>query len=200
MFTGIVERTGRIASVANGPKFRRLTIADDWHDVRDKVRIGESIAINGVCLTVAEMADGLIGFDVIKETLDRTNLGLLVNGDEVHVERSLRVGDRIDGHFVLGHVDGRATIVNQKASAEEWRTVLEAPEDLARFLAPKGSVALDGISLTIAAVDGNRFEVALIPTTLKLTTIGRRHVGWPCNFEADILTKSVVNYLERRAV
>ncbi|MBC8107051.1 MAG: riboflavin synthase [Anaerolineae bacterium] len=194
MFTGIVERTLRVAAVADGPKFRRLTIAGDWNDLRD----GESIAVNGVCLTVAEIGDELVGFDVIKETLDRTNLGLLVNGDEVHVERSLRVGDRIDGHFVLGHVDGRATIVNQKATTEEWRTVLEAPEDLARFLAPKGSVALDGISLTIASLNGNRFEVALIPTTLKLTTIGRKHVGWPCNFEADILTKSVVNYLERR--
>ena len=133
MFTGIVERTTRIASVANGPKFRPLTIADEWHDIRD----GESIAINGVCLTVAEMADGLIGFDVIKETLDRTNLGLLVNGDEVHVERSLRVGDRIDGHFVLGHVDGRATIVNQKASAEEWRTVLRRRKILPDFSRPR---------------------------------------------------------------
>ena len=194
MFTGIVERTTRVIAVADGPKFRRLTIAQDWNDLRD----GESVAVNGVCLTVAEIGEGTVGFDVIKETLDRTNLGLLVNGDDVHVERSLRVGDRIDGHFVLGHVDGRATIVNQKASADEWRTTLEAPEDLARFLAPKGSVALDGISLTIAALNGNRFDVALIPTTLKLTTIGHKQIGWPCNFEADILTKSVVNYLERR--
>ena len=196
MFTGIVERTARVIAVADGPKFRRLTIAHDWNDVR----YGESVAINGVCLTVAEFDEGKVGFDVIKETLDRTNLGLLTNNDEVHVERSLKVGDRIDGHFVLGHVDGRATIVNQKASADEWRTTLEAPEDLARFLAPKGSVSLDGISLTIAALDGTRFDVALIPTTLKVTTIGRKHVGWPCNFEADILTKSVVNYLERTKV
>jgi riboflavin synthase len=194
MFTGIVERTTRVIAVADGPKFRRLTIAHDWNDLRD----GESVAVNGVCLTVAEIGDGTVGFDVIKETLDRTNLGLLVNGDDVHVERSLRIGDRIDGHFVLGHVDGRVTIVNQKASADEWRTTLEAPEDLARFLAPKGSVALDGISLTIAAINGNRFEVALIPTTLKLTTIGQKRIGWPCNFEADIITKSVVNYLEKR--
>src|SRR3954466_16337041 len=140
MFTGIVERTTRVIAVADGPKFRRLTIAHDWDDLRD----GESVAVNGGCLTAAEFGDGTVGFDVIKETLDRTNLGLLVNGDDVHVERSLRIGDRIDGHFVLGHVGGRATVVNQKASAEEWRTVLEAPEDLARFLAPKGSVALDG--------------------------------------------------------
>src|SRR5688572_10832495 len=115
MFTGIVERTTRVIAVADGPKFRRLTIGKHWDDLRD----GESVAINGVCLTVAEIADDSVGFDVIKETLDRTNLGLLKAGDDVHVERSLRVGDRIDGHFVLGHVDGRATIVNQKATKEE---------------------------------------------------------------------------------
>lgn len=194
MFTGIVERTVKLAGVAQGPKFRRLTLAVDWPDMK----LGDSVAVNGVCLTVAEMSPGLLGFDVIKETLDKTNLGLLSSGDEVHVERSLRVGDRFDGHFVQGHVDGVARIVKQTANEEEWRTALEAPVHLARFLSPKGSVSLDGISLTIAALDGSRFEVALIPTTLKLTTIGRRPIGWPCNFEADILTKTVVNWLEQR--
>ena len=193
MFTGIVERTVRIVGVVQGPKFRRINVAVDWADVK----LGDSIAINGVCLTVAEMADGMLGFDAIKETLDRTNLGLLSNGDEVHVERALRAGDRIDGHFVLGHVDGTARIVDQKANAQEWRTTLEAPDHLVKYLAPKGSVALDGISLTIASIDGPRFDVALIPTTIKLTAIGRRPIGWPCNFEADILTKSVVNWLEQ---
>jgi riboflavin synthase alpha subunit len=193
MFTGIVERTVRIVGVAQGPKFRRINVAVDWADVK----LGDSIAINGVCLTVAEMADGMLGFDAIKETLDRTNLGLLSNGDEVHVERALRVGDRIDGHFVLGHVDGTARILDQKANVQEWRTTLEAPDHLVKYLAPKGSVALDGISLTIASIDGPRFDVALIPTTIKLTAIGRRPIGWPCNFEADILTKSVVNWLEQ---
>src|SRR5580765_1612414 len=135
MFTGIVERTVRIVGVAQGPKFRRINVAVDWTDVK----LGESIAINGVCLTVAEMADGMLGFDAIKETLDRTNLGLLSNGDEVHVERALRVGDRIDGHFVLGHVDGTSRILDQKANAQEWRTTLEAPDHLVKYLAPKGS-------------------------------------------------------------
>lgn len=194
MFTGIIERTVHVAGIAQGPKFRRINLALDWPDVK----LGDSIAINGACLTVAEMSDGILGFDAIKETLDKTNLGLLTNGDEVHVERALRVGDRIDGHFVLGHVDGTARIVDQKANAQEWRTTLEAPDHLTRYLAPKGSVALDGISLTIASVDRARFDVALIPTTLRLTTIGRKPVGWPCNFEADILTKSVVNWLEQR--
>jgi riboflavin synthase len=204
MFTGIVERTARVISVVQGPKFMRLTLPNHWDDVRD----GESIAVNGVCLTVAEQFDGggdgggggqrKLGFDVIKETLDRTNLGMLAQGDAVNVERTLRVGDRIDGHFVQGHVDGVAPLVRQINSDREWRLVLEAPYDLAKFLAPKGSVCVDGVSLTIAAVDRNLFEVALIPTTINVTTLGGRAVGWPFNVEADILSKTVVHYLEVR--
>jgi riboflavin synthase len=198
MFTGIVERTARVVSVVQGPKFLRLTLPNHWDDVRD----GESIAINGVCLTVAEQfAHGgqrTLGFDVIKETLDRTNLAMLNQGDAVNVERTLRVGDRIDGHFVQGHVDAVAPLVKQINSDREWRLVLEAPYDLAKFLAPKGSVCVDGVSLTIAAVDRNLFEVALIPTTINVTTLGSRAVGWPFNVEADILSKTVVHYLEAR--
>ena len=194
MFTGIVEKTARVAAVTDGPMFRRLWVAHDWPDVGH----GESVAVNGVCLTVAELAAGQLGFDVVKETLDKTNLGLLRAGDGVHVERAMRVGDRFDGHFVQGHVDGPATVVSVTGGADEWRVRLEVPTDLARFLAPKGSVALDGVSLTVAAVDGRQFEVALIPTTLSLTQLGNREPGWPCNFEADILGKQVVTWLERR--
>ena len=196
MFTGIVERTVHIIGVAQGPKFTRLTLArpQDWADVAD----GESIAVNGVCLTVAERAAGEVGFDVIAETLRLTNLGLLEGGDEVHVERSLRAGDRISGHFVQGHVDGTARLLEQRADAEEGRLTLEAPPPLAKYIVPKGSVALDGVSLTIAAVERDRFEVALIPTTLRLTTLGRRAVGWPYNLECDILAKTIVAVLERQ--
>ena len=194
MFTGIVEKTARVVGAADGPMFRRLTVAADWTDVRD----GESVAVNGVCLTVAERPPGELQFDVVQETLSRTNLGLLKAGDEVHVERSLKVGDRIDGHFVQGHVDGTAKLVEQVADGKEWRLRLEAPHTLAKYLVPKGSVALDGVSLTIAAVDGNAFEVALIPTTLQLTALGRRPAGWPYNLEADVLAKTVVAWLERR--
>src|SRR5207248_2066146 len=110
-----------------------------------------------------------------------------------------RVGDRISGHFVQGHVDGIANLVEQPAcGADEWRLTLECPPELAKYLMPKGSVTLDGVSLTIAWVDGNRFQVALIPTTIQVTTLGRRSAGWPFNFEADVLTKTVVAYLERR--
>jgi riboflavin synthase len=195
MFTGIVEKTVRVASVSDGTGFVRLNLAVDWNDVRP----GESIAVNGVCLTVAEIGPPpLLGFDVIPETLSKTNLGLLKAGDLVNVERSLRVGDRIDGHFVQGHVDGTAQLVQQVGDEKEWRLTIHPPAELMKFVAPKGSVCLDGVSLTVASVERDRFEVALIPTTLSLTTLGSRPIGWPLNFEADILGKTIVSWLERR--
>ncbi len=194
MFTGIVERTLRIASVSDGTGFVRLNVAAEWADVK----LGESIAVNGVCLTVAEITPPLLGFDVIPETLGKTNLGLLKAGDMVNVERSLRAGDRIDGHFVQGHVDGVARLVEQHAGDGETRLTVHPPMELMKFVAPKGSVTIDGVSLTVAKVERDRFEVALIPTTLRLTTLGTRPIGWPFNFEADVLSKTIVAQLERR--
>lgn len=194
MFTGIVEKSVRVVGVADGPKFRRLTLAVEWPDLRG----GESVAVNGVCLTVAEIAPGEVGFDVIAETLAKTNLGLLKGGEEVHVERSLRVGDRIDGHFVQGHVDGVAILEERVDNQRETRLTLRAPHELAKFITPKGSVTIDGVSLTVAAVKNQSFEVALIPTTLNLTTLGQRAEGWPFNLETDVLSKTIVSWLERR--
>ena len=194
MFTGIIERSVRVIGVADGPMFRRLTLVAPAGDLQN----GQSIAINGVCLTVAELAPGEVGFDVIQETLDKTNLGLLKAGDEVHVERALRMGDRLDGHLVQGHVDGVATLVSRDSSDEEFRLRLKAPSHLAKYLSPKGSVALDGVSLTIAAVEGEEFEVALIPMTLQLTALGRRNASWLFNLEVDTISKTVVSWLERR--
>ena len=197
MFTGIVERSLRVASVSDGTGFRRLHLPDVWNDVKP----GESVAVNGVCLTVAEIDNGLLAFDVVPETLSKTNLGLLAAGDKVHVERSMRVGDRIDGHFVQGHVDGGALLLDSSAGdGAEYRLRLELPTELARYVVPKGSVCLDGVSLTVASVHGNEFEVALIPTTLTVTTLGTRGKGWPFNFEADVLVKSVVTTIERMDV
>jgi riboflavin synthase len=196
MFTGIIEKTVRVAAVAEGPMFRRLVLATDWTDVK----LGDSIAVNGCCLTVAEITSQGLGFDVIKETLDKTNLGSLTTGDAVNVERSLRVGDRIDGHFVQGHVDGTGLLADQVNSESEVRLTIHAPDHLAKFLAPKGSISIDGVSLTIAAVKGNVFDVALIPTTLRLTNLGSRQIGWRFNLEADILSKTIVNYLEQRGI
>src|SRR5260370_10174954 len=138
MFTGIIEKTVHVIGVVVGPGFWRITLASSWPDVSP----GQSIAVNGCCLTVAEIMPGELGFDVIAETLSKTNLGLLKPGDQVHVERSLCVGDRIDGHFVQGHIDGTATLVDRVDSEKEVRLALHAPPELAKYLAPKGSVAI----------------------------------------------------------
>jgi riboflavin synthase len=195
MFTGIIERTLSVLAVADGPRFRRLTLPDPWSDVK----LGESIAVNGCCLTVAERVAGKLEFDVIAETLDKTNLGGLVPGGRVNVERSLRVGDRLDGHMVQGHVDATGQVVAVDRDGGEWRITLHAPPTVAKYLVPKGSITVDGVSLTLAAVDGPRFQVALIPTTLDLTTLGDRTAGDAVNLEADAMAKTVVTFLERRS-
>ena len=194
MFTGIVERTSRVIGAADGPKFRRLTVAADWPDVRD----GESVAVNGVCLTVVGRSPGQLAFDVVKETLGKTNLGQVQGGDDVHLERSLRAGDRIDGHFVQGHVDGVAVLREQVANDNEWRLTLEPARELMAFVIRKGSVALDGVSLTVASLTPATFDVALIPTTVNMTALARRPIGWRFNLESDILSKTVVSWLERQ--
>lgn len=194
VFTGVVEKAVRVVGVAAGPKFSRLTLPSDWDDVK----VGDSVAVNGVCLTVADLAPGEVAFDVVQETLRLTNLGLLKEGEEVHVERAMRVGDRIDGHFVQGHVDGTAQLLRQHADEREWRVRCRSTPELSKFLAPKGSVCLDGVSLTLAAVEGEEFEVALIPTTVRVTTLARRAPGWPFNLETDIISKTVISWLERR--
>jgi len=196
MFTGIIERTLTVLAVADHPQVRRLTLAAPWSDVTH----GQSIAINGCCLTVAGIDGGKLAFDVIPETLSKTNLGSLKPGDKVNAERSLRVGDRLDGHFVQGHVDGVAKLLEVSTGKDEWRLTIESPPHLSKYLIPKGSVAVDGISLTLAAVDGNQFQVALIPTTLELTTMREKHPGWLFNLEADVFSKTIVSYLERMKI
>ncbi|MBV8781192.1 MAG: riboflavin synthase [Phycisphaerae bacterium] len=193
MFTGIIERTAPIAQIEDQGRSRRITIAPPWSDVR----LGESVAINGVCLTVAAIDGARLAFDVIPETLSITNLRKLREGDRVNLERSLRAGDRIDGHFVQGHVDGVAKVIEIRRDAGEYRIIADAPPQLAKYLVPKGSICLEGTSLTIATVRRNRFEVALIPTTLSITTFGSIQPGWPLNMEADIFAKTIVNTLER---
>jgi riboflavin synthase len=194
MFTGIVERSVRVAAVSAGTGFIRLNLAVDWTDVKP----GESVAINGVCLTVAEITPPTLGFDVIPETLSKTNLGLLKAGDTVHIERSLRIGERIDGHFVQGHVDGPARLISQSSESGDVRLTLSPPAELMKFIVPKGSVALDGVSLTVAAVARDSFQVALIPTTVQLTHLESKPIGYPFNLETDILSKTIVSWLEQR--
>lgn len=192
MFTGIIEKTTPILVVEDRPNLRRLIIAQPGGDVKH----GESIAINGVCLTVAQQYDGRVAFDVIQETLDKTNLGTLSVGDSVNLERSLRVGDRLDGHFVQGHVDGTAKLIEHRVNGDDWRTIVAIPPAMATYFVPKGSITIDGVSLTIASIESDRFSVALIPTTLQITTLGSRTPGWRFNLEADTMAKTVVRYLE----
>lgn len=193
MFTGIIHKTATVVSVEENSFGRRITLASPFPD---PVR-GESIATNGVCLTVAAITPSGLVFDIIRETLDKTNLGLLKVGDVVHTERSMRVGDPIDGHFVQGHVDGTGKLLHQIGDANEWRLRIAAPAHLAKYLVPKGSISIDGVSLTLAKIEGSEFEVALIPTTLELTTLGKKQLGYPFNLECDTMAKTIISYLER---
>ncbi len=193
MFTGIIHNLAEVLSVADHPAGRRLVLpAFAANHV-----LGESIAINGCCLTVAQIQENALAFDVIPETLQKTNLGQLNTGDAVHVERSLRVGDPIDGHFVQGHIDGTGRLIRQIADRQEARLRIEAPGHLAKYLTPKGSIAIDGVSLTLATVEGAQFEVALIPTTLALTTLGKKQTNYRFNLECDMMSKTVISYLEK---
>lgn len=194
MFTGIVQTHLSVVEISPTEMVRRIWIAHPWTDLRH----GESIAVNGCCLTIAQLAPGRVGFDAIKETLEKTNLGLLKVGEDANVERALRVGDRLDGHFVQGHVDGRANLVAKVATEQEVRLTVKPPADLMKYIVTKGSVCIDGVSLTVAAVGADTFDVALIPTTLDLTTLGSRLIGWPFNLETDIVSKHIVAWLEAR--
>ena len=197
MFTGIVEAVVPVAALdvaagsAAGGRRLRVELGALWPDLRP----GASVAVNGVCLTLAARSGPLADFDVIPETLRRTNLGALAAGEGVNVERSLRAGDAIDGHFVQGHVDAVGEIVRIDASGER-RVWVHAPPTVRPCLVPKGSVALDGVSLTIAELEAERFAVALIPTTLERTTLGRRRVGERVNIETDVLARLVVQRLD----
>jgi riboflavin synthase len=194
VFTGIIEQTIPLRRVSDADGFRRLNLPAPWPDLRP----GESIAVNGCCLTLARLAGGEMDFDVVPQTLSLTNLGRLRAGDDVHLERSLRLGDRLDGHTVQGHIDGIAELLARTELAGETRLAFRSPPPLAKFIVPQGSIALDGVSLTIAAARADEFEVALIPTTLSRTALARRPLGWPTNLEADILAKTIIFWLERQ--
>lgn len=193
MFTGIVERTGRIAATRAAVGGRRLCV--DAGAMADQCCNGASVCVSGVCLTVAAVANGRIEFDVVSETLSRSTLGAKRIGDRVNLERSLSVGDRLDGHFVQGHVDGTAVVEQVDASPEDYRVWLRPADSLRPFLIPKGSVAVDGVSLTIARVERGLFSIALIPTTREHTTLSELKVRDMLNIESDIITRTVVHRL-----
>ncbi|MBW7906822.1 MAG: riboflavin synthase [Phycisphaerae bacterium] len=198
MFSGIVEGVGSVAAIdLSGAGGARLGL--EMAGLHDGLTPGASVAVNGVCLTVVECLPPRCTFDVVPETLRRTNLGALRPGDRVNLERSLRLGDRIDGHFVQGHVEGVGTVRRVERGGGEWLVWTRAPAELLPCIVHKGSIAIDGTSLTVAEVRGDEFAVALIPTTLERTTLGRLAPGAAVNLETDIIARQVVRHLQRLA-
>ncbi|MFL6178420.1 MAG: riboflavin synthase [Actinomycetes bacterium] len=191
MFTGIVEELGSIVSIDRSEASARVRISGPL--VTTDVRVGDSIAVNGVCLTVTEVADGLFAADVMQETLQRSSLASVDAGSPVNLERPVTLSTRLGGHLVQGHVDGTTNILD-RTPGEDWEIVRFAlPLDLSRYLVRKGSITVDGISLTISALGEDWFEVSLIPTTLKVTTLGSKQAGDLVNLEVDVVAK----YVER---
>ncbi len=192
MFSGIVERMGIVRRLIADPPGVRLVIESE--EAARGVEIGCSISVNGCCLTVVETDGKTFGFDAGAETLSRTNLGRLQEGSQVNLERSLKIGDELGGHFVTGHIDGLGHL-DQRIDEKDWSTFwFRMPDRLGRQLASKGSIAVDGVSLTLVDVQDDRFSVALIPHTLSITTLGALKKGDPVNLETDILAK----YVERQ--
>ncbi|MCX6433586.1 MAG: riboflavin synthase [Actinobacteria bacterium] len=196
MFTGIVEERGSVMSIADLGDAARIAIRGPL--VTSDAALGDSIAVNGVCLTVVDMADGAFSADVMQETLRRSSLGRLVVDAPVNLERAARVDSRLGGHIVQGHVDGVAT-VRDITPTDNWTTVTFAlPAELARYIVEKGSITVDGVSLTVVAVDNASFTVSLIPTTLAHTTLGTCRPGDIVNIEVDVIAKYVERLMEGR--
>ncbi|OHB80768.1 MAG: riboflavin synthase subunit alpha [Planctomycetes bacterium RBG_16_64_10] len=195
MFTGLVEGLATVTQVVPEPPGTRLTIRAPSRSMRAEV--GASIAVNGCCLTVVAVDGDQLAFQAGAETLGRTNLGELRPASQVNVEASLRLGDSLGGHLVTGHIDGLGTLV-QRTDEGDWSTFcFQAPRELMRQMASKGSIAVDGVSLTLVDVRDTQFTVALIPHTLAVTTLGRLQPGMHVNLETDILAKYVQRQLER---
>ena len=199
MFTGIVQAVGRVRTVEKRGADARLALDAAGLGLED-VAIGDSIAVAGVCLTVVALDASGFAFDVSPETLSRTTLGTLAAGDPVNLEKSLRLADRLGGHLVAGHVDGvgKVVAVHDDGAAQRW--IFSAPQTLARYIAVKGSIAIDGTSLTVNEVDGNSFGITLIPHTLAVTTFGARKAGDAVNLEVDLVARYVERLYGERGV
>jgi riboflavin synthase len=191
VFTGLIREVGHVASVEGGDGGVRLEIEAPLTSVG--AALGDSVAINGVCLTVVDVNGSRLGFDAVPETLSRSSLGRLVVGSPVNLEPALRAGDALGGHYVQGHVDGVGSVRTVEPEGEGRRIWFDAPADLLRYGVAKGSIAIEGTSLTIAALDDSGFAVALIPHTLEVTTFGLLEADDPVNLEMDVLAK----YVER---
>lgn len=195
MFTGIVEEMGTIAAISHDGDARVLVQADV---VLDGTQVGASIAVDGVCLTVTDLTSDRFAVDVMPETLARSTLGRRQVGDPVNLERAVRADGRLDGHIVQGHVDGVAVLLDRSPGPRWDELTFRCPPELVRYVAEKGSIAISGVSLTVTSVATDRFGVALIPTTLEVTTLGRLAVGDEVNLEVDVIAKYVERLLAGR--
>lgn len=200
MFTGIVEETGVITAIK--PTATSIQLSVRANVAAGGVRRGDSVAVNGCCLTATKVGTGkgtrTLRFDLLKETWDRTNLSSAKVGSAVNLERALAVGDRLGGHFVTGHIDGTGVITCWERNGKDRVLEIAAPAEVRRYLVPKGSIAVDGISLTVAAVTRRGFRIWIIPHTYESTTLRERTVGDPVNLEADLLGKYVCQFLKAR--
>jgi riboflavin synthase len=193
MFTGIVAEVGEVVGIEHFADAARITIRGSVEDAA----LGDSIAVNGVCLTVTEITDGMFTADVMGETLDRSGLGELKPGVPVNLELSVRLNDRLGGHLVQGHVDATGTILSRDPS-EHWDVIrISLPGPVSRYVVEKGSIAVDGVSLTVSGVGDDWFEVSLIPETLNRTTLGGREPGEVVNLEVDVIAKYVERLVQR---
>jgi len=193
MFTGIIEGLGTVAQVRPVDGGSRLTVAADFS--LDGTGIGDSIAVNGACLTAVSLQGSRFAVDVSPETLSKTTFQSVKIGDRVNLERALRLSDRLDGHLVSGHIDGLGTITAKQREGNAIVVTYAVPEDLSRYMIPKGSVAIDGISLTINTCDKQSFSVSIIPHTAQITTIGLKDAGASVNIETDMLGKYVEKFI-----
>jgi len=193
MFTGIIEGVGKVEKITQDTKNRsafQMTVDLGMH--AKGLKVGQSVALNGVCLSATKISKNKCDFQMIDETIKKTDLGNLVKGAKVNIERSLKVGDRMEGHFVLGHVDGVAIIKKIEKKPKEIKVWFEVPKKLAKFVVKKGSIAIDGISLTLVDVTKNKASVCLIPQTMKVTNFHSKKVGDKINIETDILGKYIL--------
>lgn len=195
MFTGIIQDVGRLLRASQCGAGKKLTIGTAL-DAKN-FELGESIAVNGVCLTATSVEQGAFSADASPETLNRSNLDGLKPGDPVNIERALRLGDRLGGHFVLGHVDAAVELISKRNAGSFWEFAFALPREMKKYAVSKGSVALDGASLTIASLSDDAFTVAVIPHTLDKTNLRAKKIGDKINFEADVLGKYVEKLLDK---
>lgn len=188
MFTGLIADIGSVESIAAGPEGARFSVRTK---LASELALGDSVAVNGACLTAAAVGDDRFEADVMNQTLERTSLGPLGEGAAVNLELALRASDRLGGHMVQGHVDATGTVADVSEDGFARRVTVEVPEDLRRYVVERGSVAVDGVSLTVGALTGDGFEVSLVPETLERTTLGKAAAGRVVNLEVDVLARYV---------